>query len=86
MIENGIREREEIVDGVHEALQEIIPDITRRQAMDALSSYGQFSQLSKDPIDQIMRDINGQLQQLAKLEDMEQGIAPAKTGVERRLL
>jgi len=84
LVENGITDREEVVDGVHEALQEIIPEITRRQAMDALSSYGQFSQLSKDPIDQIIRDINGQLQQLAKLEDMEKGQAPAKTGVERR--
>jgi hypothetical protein len=84
MVESGITEREAVVDGVHEALQEIIPEITRRQAMDALSSYGQFAQLSKDPIDQIIRDINGQLQQLAKLEDMEKGQAPAKTGVERR--
>jgi len=84
MVESGVTEREAVVDGVHEALQEIIPEITRRQAMDALSSYGQFAQLSKDPIDQIIRDINGQLQQLAKLEDMEKGQAPAKTGVERR--
>jgi len=84
LVENGVTEREEIVDAVHDALREILPEITRRQTMDALSSYGQFSQLSKDPIDQIIRDINGQLQQLAKLEDMEKGIAPAKTGVERR--
>jgi len=84
MVENGITEREEVVDAVHEALQEIVPEITRRQTMDALSSYGQFAQLSKDPIDQIIRDINGQLQQLSKLEDMEKGQAPAKTGVERR--
>tara|TARA_Y100001963_G_scaffold157272_1_gene253023 strand:+ start:4777 stop:12996 length:8220 start_codon:yes stop_codon:yes gene_type:complete len=84
LVESGITKRDAVVDAVHESLQEIMPGITRRESMDALSGYGQFTPLSKDEIDATIRDINGQLQQLAKLEDMEKGIAPAKTGPERR--
>jgi hypothetical protein len=84
LIESGIRNRDDIVDGVHLSLMEIVPKITRRETMDAISGYGQFFPLSENPIDEILRDIKGQLLQLAKLEDMRQGIAPAATGYERR--
>ena len=84
LVEAGITDREKVVDAVHESLQEIVPDITRRETMDALSGYGQYSRLSQDDNDKIIRDINGQLQQLAKLEDMRSGQAPSKTGGERR--
>lgn len=83
-VEAGIVEREAVVDAVHTELQEIIPDFTRRQTMDAMSGYGQYSQLTKDEVSTKVRDINGQLQQLGKLEDMQAGQAPKKTGVERR--
>lgn len=84
LVESGITEREDVVDAVHESLQEIMPDITRRETMDALSGYGQFTPLSKDEISKTIRGINGELQQLAKLEDMQAGQAPLKTGAERR--
>jgi len=84
LVEAGITEREAVVDGVHESLQEIVPDITRRETMDALSGYGQYTKLSQAEDDKIIRDINGQLQQLAKLDDMRSGQAPSKTGGERR--
>jgi hypothetical protein len=74
LVESGVTEREEVVDGVHEAIQELAPDITRRQTMDALSGYGQFSPLSKDQVSQIIRDINGQLQQVAKIDDLENAL------------
>lgn len=84
LVESGITDREEVLDAVHASLQEIEPDITRRETMDALSGYGQYSQLKPGEVEKIIRDINGQLQQLSKLEDMRAGQAPAKTGVERR--
>jgi len=84
LVEAGLRDRDQIVDIVHASLQDSLPELTRRQAMDALSMYGQFSPLSKEEVDQVVRDINGQLQQLAKLKDMEAGEAPKKTGRERR--
>lgn len=86
LVEAGITERDKVVQGVHESLQEIVPDITVRETMDAMSGYGQYSYLSDGEADKIIRDINGQLQQLAKLDDMRSGVAPAKTGAERRTM
>lgn len=84
-VEMGIREREEVVDVVHEELQAAgFANITRRQTMDAMSGYGDFSPLSMDDVNVTLRDIRGQLQQLAKLDDMAAGRAPKKTGPERR--
>jgi len=84
-VESGITEREAVVDVVYEELQEAgFPDITRQQAMDAMSGYGDFRPLPMDEVSVILRDIRGQLQQLGKLEDMASGEAPKKTGPERR--
>ena len=83
-VEAGIEDREKVVDAVHEELKRILPDITRRQAQDAISGYGEFKELSKDEISVKVRSIKGELQQLAKLEDMAGGQAPKKTGIERR--
>lgn len=84
LVEAGITERDEVVTAVHESLLEIVPDITRRETMDALSGYGQYTPLSDNEIDKVIRDINGQLQQLAKIEDLRANIPPKKTGGERR--
>jgi hypothetical protein len=84
MVENGITDRDAVVDGVHAELQQAIPDITKRQVMDAISGYGQYAELTKGEVESTIRDIKGQLQQLSKLEDMQKGQPPKKTGVERR--
>lgn len=76
--------REQLVQKVQEVLNVSIPDITSRETMDAISGYGQFKQLSKDEISRELRDLKGQMQQVAKLEDMQNNKAPQKTGVERR--
>lgn len=83
-VESGIEDREKVVDAVFDELKRILPDMTRRQAMDAISGYGEFKQLSKDETSVKIRGIKGELQQLAKLQDMAAGQAPAKTGIERR--
>lgn len=84
-VEQGIRERDPLIDAVHGVLKEIDPKITRRQAMDAISGYGDFKQLTKDEISVKLRDLKGQMQQVAKLEDMQSGQPPLKTGLERRI-
>jgi hypothetical protein len=84
LVEVGFRDLGQIVNGVQNVMRVYDPNITRRQVADALSGYGRFSELTKDEISMVIRDINGQLQQLSKLEDMEAGHAPQKTGVERR--
>lgn len=83
-IEAGTKGRDAIVDAVWSDLKEAIPAITRSEAADAISGYGKFKPLTHDEITDQLRDLKGQLQQVAKLEDMEAGRAPKKTGVERR--
>lgn len=84
LVASGVKEREAVIDGVHEQLQKVLPEITRRETMDAISGYGIYTHLSKEQVDVELRDLKGQMQQLAKLEDMEAGQAPLKTGQERR--
>ena len=84
LIIQGFDTRVKLVNAVHKELQEIFPDITKRETSDAISGFGKFQRLTTVDVDVILRDIKGQLQQLSKLEDMAAGIAPAKTGIERR--
>ena len=83
-VERGVDDRDELIDKVHGVLSKIDPDMTRREAMDAISGYGSFKQLTKDAISVELRDLKGQMQQVAKLEDMQAGRPPLKTGLERR--
>lgn len=83
-VERGVTERDALIDAVHGTLKEIAPDVTRRQTMDLISGYGQYTQLSKDQLSGALRDLKGQMQQVAKLEDIQNRQPPLKTGVERR--
>lgn len=83
-ISGGLKDRNAIVDEVWSRMLEIDPEITRRQVMDDISGYGEFKTLNKEQLAVELRDLKGQLQQVAKLEDMAAGQAPAKTGIERR--
>lgn len=82
-ISEGVKGRDAIVDAVKGELNKALPDLTRRQAMDAISGYGDFKPLTHGEIVDQLRDVKGQLQQLAKLEDIAAGLEPKKTGVER---
>lgn len=81
----GVKEREALIDAVYEELAKAVPSITRRQAMDAISGYGQYKPLNKAQTATELRDLKGQMQQIGKLEDMAAGKAPVKTGIERRV-
>lgn len=83
-VAQGVKGFDPVLDATHNALKEIVPDISRRDTMDAISGYGDFKELSKNDIDVQLRDLKGQYQQVAKLQDMQAGKAPEKTGVERR--
>lgn len=84
LVASGINDREKLIEAVHAVVKEAIPEISRRETMDAISGYGQFRQLSKDAISVKLRGMKGEMQQLAKLEDMAKGQPPLKTGIERR--
>lgn len=80
----GIDKLEPLTDAVHGDLQAIKPDITRSESRDLWSGYGKTTKLSKEAAKVQLRDLAGQAQQTGKLEDMSKGIAPRKTGPERR--
>lgn len=84
-VEQGITKPLELVDAVHAKLVEVMPELTKRETMDALSGYGRFMPLKKDAVSVALRDATGQMQQIAKLEDMAGGKAPLKSGPERRV-
>lgn len=84
-VESGVTEREALIDAVHAVLVEVEPGVTRRDAMDLISGYGEFQPLSQDEVKVRLRQMRGEMQQLAKLEDMlSKGQLPLKTGPERR--
>lgn len=83
-VEAGITEREAVVDAVHQELTDMGFEVDRSGTMAAMSGYGVFRELSKDEVSVKIRAINGELQQILKLEDMQNNRAPKKTGVERR--
>ena len=85
LVESGVKDRDALVDAVWGYLKPVIPEITRRQTMDILSGYGSYKLLPKDQVSKTLRDLKGQLQAIAKLEDMAGGEAPRKTGIERRV-
>ena len=83
-VAQGVKTRGALINKVHEVLVQVDPHITKRQTMDAISGFGKFKTLSPDQIKTELRDLKGQMQQVAKLEEMQAGRAPSKTGVERR--
>lgn len=83
-IEEGTKGRDAVVDSVFEDVKRAMPDVSRREVMDAISGYGRYKPLTHDQITDELRDIKGQLQQVAKLEDLAAGEKPKKTGIERR--
>jgi hypothetical protein len=84
-IAQGVKGRDAVLDAVFADVHKAMPEATRSEVRDAISGYGQFKPLTHDQISDQLRDIKGQLQQIAKLEDMEEGRAPKKTGVERKI-
>jgi hypothetical protein len=84
-VRSGITEREALVDAVHDAVKEALPDASRRDIRDAISGYGDFKELSKDEIKAKLRDLKGQMQQVSKIEDITAEGKARKTGVQRRI-
>lgn len=83
-VRQGAKTVDGLVDALHKALEPLVPGITRRQTMDLMSGYGDFKELDKSDVKARLRDLKGQAQQLAKLEDITSKSPILKTGVERR--
>lgn len=79
----GITTRDPMYDRVHEILKEVMPNLTRREVIDAVGGYNRPIDLPMDTVSVIYRDLRGQSQQISKLEDMAKGEAPKRTGLQR---
>ena len=82
-IAKGVTSRDALMDAVHEELKQYLPEITRREAMMAMSGYGDIRPATNDPIELVRQDVNGQIQAVLKLEDMSHGVAPLHSGQQR---
>lgn len=69
-----------LLDLLHAELQEIDPNITRREALDMFSGYGKWTPFSKDDVDIKVAQYAGEAQKLGQLDDMSQKMAPKPTG------
>lgn len=83
-VRKGVKDREVLIDQVHEVLKANFPDIERAQTRDLISGYGDFKALDKEAAKVTLRGLKGEMQQVSKIEDMKAKQAPKKTGVERR--
>lgn len=83
-VRKGITEREPLLNAVHSVLEPLIPNIQRQETADLISGYGQFKTLDKEAAKVTLRGLKGELQQIAKIQDMQAKLAPKKTGIERR--
>ena len=80
----GVDKRDELVDKVHKEFTDAGSDYTKREVRDAISGYGKYKNLTLNEVDNILRDLKGQLLQVSKLEDLERTGDFKKTGFERR--
>lgn len=81
LVRSGVREREELIDKLYEAVIEFSPDITRDQVMDAFSGYGDYTPFPDDEVKVTVAQLKGEAQQVGKLRDMTRNkIAAKKSG------
>lgn len=79
-MEAGVVKIEQIVDDVYTALG---GKLDRRAIRDAITGYGRTSQLSKDEINEQLREAKRQGRLISQLEDAERGLAPLRSGLQR---
>lgn len=84
LVRGGTTQLDPLLDTLHTMIEPVSPGITRREVMDLFSGYGDSKQLDMEQAKVTVRDLKGQSQQLAKIEDIPKGIPLKKTGVERR--
>lgn len=83
-VRGGITERNALIDAVHGVLEPVFKGVTKEQTRDLISGYGEFKQLDKEAAKVALRGLKGEMQQVSKIEEMQRGQAPRKTGIERR--
>lgn len=83
LVTSGIREREPLIDAVHDVLKRVTPDVTRLEAMDAISGRGQFTLPSQEDIAKTVRDLKQQIRLVGHQIDVEAKRPLPRTGPQR---
>src|SRR6185503_12338879 len=84
LVRSGVTDPTKLLDTMHAIVEPWQKGITRREVMDLVSGYGDFKALDMEKAKVTLRDLKGQYQNLAKLEDIHKKGAVEKTGIERR--
>ena len=71
------------IDDVVEELKRDFPDKTEREIRDAITDYGVTKESSNEPDDVTVRKIKRMGRYLSALEDIENGIRPERSGLQR---
>jgi hypothetical protein len=79
-IQKGIVKAEDIVDSIHVALKNAGIEYSKREIRDAISQYGVMKEMSKDEISVQLRNAKQQMRLISKLEDIQAGEMPKKSG------
>lgn len=90
-IKNLIKEGYDTIESATEQTMKFLSEnlgieVTERQVRDAISNYGKRSKLSKDEVDQKMREMKRVGKLLSALEDVQQKKRPLRSGRERDAL
>jgi hypothetical protein len=84
LVRSGVTDPTKLLDTMHAIVEPLQKGITRREVMDLVSGYGDFKALDMEKAKVTLRDLKGQYQNLAKLEDIQSKQMVEKTGIERR--
>lgn len=84
IVRAGTTKREAVLDALHAQVKAVFPEITRTQARDILSGYGNYRRLDMEAAKARLREIKGESQKLAQLEALRRNEAPRATGSERQ--
>jgi len=82
-IRGGTRDLEVLMNQLMDAIEPIIPGITREQVGMAFSGYGNYQRLSTEEVDVVSRDLKREEMLLLQIADLEKQLAPKPSGQER---
>lgn len=82
-IRAGVTDAAQLVDDVHAAIAEYLPEVSKRDIRDAISGYGVTSKPSAEPVAQRLREVKQLLRDMSALEDIKEGQPPLRSGYQR---
>lgn len=82
-VRQGMTGEANVMNAVHQALLPLMPELTLREVRDAFSGYGKVKYPSKEDDLTKLREYRRLAQLTSQLEDVQNRIAPLRTGMQR---